>query len=97
MARILLPLSPLASRRFITHVQAAIDLRDDLVQTKQILDEITSGGTDKAALENDPEVIGTGPVLQAGQGALLYDAVNTLLNGVNSASALLIYRQFDQG
>ena len=97
MARILLPVTPLLSRRFISAVQQAIDLRDELARTKDMMDEVTGGGVTKAALETSAEVIGTGPQLTAGQGAILYDAVVTILAGVNSASVKAIVKQFDQG
>lgn len=97
MPRIVLPVSPLISRRFITAVQQTIDLRDELVRTKDIMDEITGGGTNKAALETAPEVVGSGARLAAGQGAIMYDAVVTILGGVNSAGVRAIVKQFDQG
>jgi hypothetical protein len=97
MARILLNTSPLVSRKFINTVQQTINLRDDLTRTKNIMDEITSGGTNKAALETSPEVVGGGAPLASGQGAIMYDAVVTMLAGVNSASVTAIIKQFDQG
>jgi len=95
MARILLSPTPLVSRKFISTVQQTINLREDLLRLKNIMDEITTGGVNKDALETSPEVIGT--ALQAGQGAILYDAVVTMLAGVNSASVTNILKQFDQG
>ena len=95
MARIILSPSPLVSRKFIGTVQQTIALREDLLRLKNIMDEITGGGVTKDALETSPEVTGT--PLQAGEGAIMYDAVVTMLAGVNSASVTNILRQFDQG
>jgi hypothetical protein len=97
MPRILLNTTPLVSRKFISSVQQTINLREDLLRVKNIMDEITNGGVSKAALETSPEVTGGGPALAAGEGAILYDAVVTLLGGVNSASVTNILKQFDQG
>jgi hypothetical protein len=94
MPRILLDATPLVSRQFISAVQQIINLRDDLTRTKNIMDEITGGGVTKANLETSPEV---GSGLTSGQGAIMYDAVVTMLAGVNSAGVTAIVKQFDQG
>jgi hypothetical protein len=97
MPRITLPVTPIASRRFISALQQTIDLRDSLERTKDIMDEITAGGTNKAALETAVEVIGSGSPLTAGQGAILYDAVVTLYSGPNAVGVRSVIKQFDQG
>jgi hypothetical protein len=97
MPRIILPVTPLVSKRTVSAIQQTIDLRDSLLRTKDLMDEITGGGVTKAALETSPEVIGPGPALASGNGAILYDAVVTLLAGVNSAGVKSIVKQFDQG
>jgi len=97
MPRILLNPSPLVSRKFIGAVQQTINLREDLLRLKNIMDEITNGGVIKTALETSPEVIGARADLNAGEGAILYDAMTTMLAGVNSASVTNILKQFDQG
>jgi hypothetical protein len=78
-------------------VQQTINLREDLLRVKNIMDEITTNGTIKTALETSPEVVGSGSPLAAGEGAILYDAVVTMLAGVNSAGVTSILKQFDQG
>ena len=97
MPRILLNTTTLVSRSFISTVQQTINLREDLLRLKNIADEITGGGVTKSALETSTEVVGSGPALAAGEGAILYDAIVTLLGGVNSASVTNILKQFDQG
>ena len=97
MARIVLPVTPLVSRRFIGALQQTLDLRDDLIRLKDIADEITGGGVNKNALENAVEVIGSGPALAAGHGAIIYDAIVSLLSGPNAVGIKNIAKQFDQG
>jgi hypothetical protein len=97
MPRIILSPTLLVPRKFISTVQQTINLREDLTRLKNIMDEITGGGVTKAALETSPEVIGSGSPLAAGEGAILYDAMTTMLAGVNSASVTNILKQFDQG
>jgi hypothetical protein len=100
MARIALNVAQLVSRQFISEIQQVISLRDQLTRTKNIMDEITTGGTVLTALETSTEIIGSGAnavPLAAGQGAIMYNAVVTLLAGTNSASVLAIIKQFDQG
>jgi hypothetical protein len=99
MARIILPTSPIISRNLIVMTQMAIGLRDLAERTKDIADEITGGGVTKAALETAPEVIGGGAALQAGNGAVVYDAITTIINAVgpSAASVKAIIKTFDQG
>jgi len=97
MPRIALPPAPVISRNTLSAVQQVIALRDQLLRTKDIADEITAGGTDKAALESSPDVVGTGPALPAGTGATLYDALVTVLAAVNSASVKAVVKTFDRG
>jgi oligoribonuclease NrnB/cAMP/cGMP phosphodiesterase (DHH superfamily) len=99
MARIILPVAPPVSRKFITMVQQLVTLRDTAERTKDIADEITNGGVNKNALESAFEVVGGGAPLAAGQGAILYDAIVTILNAVgpNAVSVKAIIKQFDQG
>jgi hypothetical protein len=56
MPRIALPTSPLISRQFLSMVQQIVGLRDTAERIKDIADEITNGGNNKAALETAPEV-----------------------------------------
>ena len=99
MPRIALPASPLISRQFLSMVQQIVSLRDTAERIKDIADEITNGGVTKAALETAPEVVGSGAPLTAGQGAILYDSLVTVLAGVGPSNAPIkaIIRQFDQG
>jgi hypothetical protein len=97
MPRIALPVAPVVSRNVLSTVQQIITLRDLLLRTKDIADEITAGGTDKAALESAPDVVGAGPTLPAGTGATIYDALSTVLAGVNSVSVRAVVKTFDRG
>jgi hypothetical protein len=97
MARIILPTSPLVSKQFLVELQTTIELRDTLQRTKNIMDEITGGGITPAALETSTEVVGSAAALQAGQGAILYNAVVVLLAAVSAAGITSIIKQFDQG
>lgn len=97
MPRIILPTAPVISRNVLSTVQQIIALRDLLLRTKDIADEITAGGTDKAALESSLDVVGAGPALPAGSGATIYDALTTVLTAVNSVSVRAVVKTFDRG
>ena len=99
MARIILPAAPLLSRQMLSMVQQIIALRDTAERFKDVADEITGGGANKAALETAPEVVGTFSPLASGQGAIMYDAAVTILGAVgpSAASVKAIVKQFDQG
>ena len=99
MPRIILPVSPIVSRNVLTMTQMLVNLRDLPERTKDIADEITNGGNNKAALESAPEVVGGGTALQAGNGATIYDALTTIIGAVgpNALSVKAIIKTFDQG
>ena len=102
MARLTLPVNTLFGRYIITGTQMAIGSRDHWERIKAIADEITAGGTNKAALETAPEVIGTGSPRAAGDGAIIYDGIVTMLNSLDATSGTGLavrnfIKTFDQG
>jgi hypothetical protein len=94
MARIILSPTPRINARLLSGVQQAIDLRDSLERTKDLIDEITNGGVNKAALETaDPQDV----ICGVGNGAAFYDAVNTIFQAINAVGVRSVCKQFDRG
>jgi hypothetical protein len=98
MDRIILPTGPVISRNILALTKMLIDVRDLAERTKDIADERTDGGVNKAALENAPEVVVSTPLV-AGQGAMIYDALTTIINAVGPSAVAIkaIIKKFDQG
>jgi hypothetical protein len=92
MARTLIPINTLVGRNTITAVQQLICVRDQLIRTKGIMDQITNGGANLAALDTDAS-----SNLGAGNGAVTYAALTDVINKLTSTSVAAFVTGFDQG
>lgn len=95
MARTLIPTNTLVGRNVISSVQQIIAVRDQLIRTKAIMDQITTNGTVLTALDSSAEALNGKNA--AGDGAVMYAAVTDVINKLTSTTVSAFVSGFDQG
>jgi hypothetical protein len=91
MPRTLIPVNTLVGRNTISAVQQIISVRDQLIRTKGIMDQITANGTVLANLDTGEANLG------AGNGAVVYAGITDVLQKLQSTSVQNFVTGFDQG
>jgi hypothetical protein len=91
MARTFIPINNLVGRNTISAVQQIIAVRDQLIRTKGIMDQITNNGTVLTNLDTGEANLG------AGNGAVVYAGITDVINKLTSTTVTAFVTGFDQG
>lgn len=90
MTRIILPTTTLVGHKLLEIVGAVVDISERINRLKNIVDQITTNGSDLASLENSAE-----SKVPAGVGPNIYAGINQIQTAINGLIALT--SAIDQG